>query len=133
MSPIYWDLQTGWKTLQKWVLFERLGRRRYVQVVVLTAALGFAAILAPFFILFVLPDFNSDFLMFPIAAVGIAVAIVMILVYCAASVARLRDMGRSTNWFVLGLLPYINAVFFIVLALVEGQIAKERAAREGKQ
>lgn len=126
------DVESGWKTLQKWVLNERLGRRRYVKVVVLTAVIGFAVILTPFLFLVLLPDFNSDFLMLPIAAVGIAVAILMILIYCAASVARLRDMGRSTNWFVLGLLPYVNAVFFVILALVEGKIARDRAAKERK-
>lgn len=130
MSLLFEDIEQGWKILQKWVLRERLGRRRYVQVVVLTAIVGFAVILTPFLLFLFLPDFNSDFLMLPIAAVGIAVAIVMILIYCAASVARLRDMGRSSNWFVLGLIPYVNAVFFMVLALVEGKIAKESAKKE---
>lgn len=129
-NPLHLDVETGWKTLQKWVLSERLGRRRYVQVVVLTAVIGFAVILTPFLLFLILPDFNSDFLMLPIAAVGIAVSIVMILVYCAASVARLRDMGRSANWFILGLIPYVNAIFFVVLALAEGKLAKERAARQ---
>lgn len=122
------DVIEGWKQLQKWILTERIGRRRYVQVVVLTAAIGFAVIIAPFLIFLVLPDFNSAFLLMPIAAVGIAVAIVMILIYCAASVARLRDMGRSSNWFVAGLIPYLNVVFFIVLALAEGKTA--RAAKK---
>ena len=132
-TPINWDIDAGWKTLQKWVLSERLGRRRYVQVVVLTAVIGFAVILAPFLLFALLPDFNSDFLMLPIAAVGIAVAILMVLIYCAASAARLRDMGRSTNWFVLGLIPYVNTVFFVVLALAEGNLAKDRAARREKE
>jgi uncharacterized membrane protein YhaH (DUF805 family) len=128
MTPlVYTDIETGWKTLQKWVLSERLGRRRYVQIVVLTAIIGFAVILAPFLLFLILPDFNSDFLMLPIAAVGIAVAILMVLIYCAASAARLRDMGRSTNWFVLGLIPYVNALFFMVLALTEGKTAKKKA------
>lgn len=129
-NPLYVDIETGWRTLQRWIVNERLGRRRYVQVVVLTAIIGFAVILTPFLLFLILPDFDSDFLMLPIAAVGIAVAIVMILIYCAASVARLRDMGRSGNWFILGLLPYVNAIFFVVLALAEGKLAKERAARE---
>lgn len=120
------DIREGWKQLQNWILEERLGRRRYVEVVVLTALAGFAVILAPLFLIFILPDFNSDFLEVPIMAVGIAVAIIMILIYCAASVARLRDMGKSTHWFVLGLIPYLNVLFFIVLALTEGKWAKEK-------
>ncbi|MEA2701666.1 MAG: hypothetical protein QOE22_375 [Candidatus Parcubacteria bacterium] len=127
-----WDVVESWNQLQKWILSERLGRRRYVQTVVLTSLLGFALILTPFFIFFALPDFDSDFLTLPIAAVGIAVAILMVLVYCAASVARLRDMGRSTNWFVAGLIPYLNVLFFIVLALTEGKAARDRAARKQK-
>ena len=127
-NPLEWDVETGWKTLQKWVLRERLGRRKYVEVVVLTAIIGFAVILTPFLVFLLLPDFNSDFLMVPIAAVGIAVAILMVLVYCAASVARLRDMGRSPNWFILGLLPYINAIFFVVLALAVGDDAPDHQA-----
>ena len=120
------EITEGWKQLQKWILKERLGRRRYVQVVVLTAVIGFAVILTPFLIFLILPDFNSDFLDLPIAAVGIAVAILMILIYCAASVARLRDMGRSTHWFVAALVPYLNVIFFIVLAMTEGKVARDR-------
>lgn len=120
-----WDIEAGWKTLQKWVLTERLGSRRYVQVVVLTAVIGFAVILTPFLLFLVLPDFNSDFLTLPIAAVGIAVAILMILVYCAASAARLRDMGRSINWLILGLIPYVNVVFFVILAFADSKDAKK--------
>lgn len=116
-----WDIAEGWKQLQSWILTERLGRRKYVHIVVLTAIIGFALILTPFLLFLVLPDFNSNFLMMPIAAVGIAVAIVMILVYCAASSARLRDMGRSTHWFIAGLIPYVNVVFFMILALTEGK------------
>ena len=118
-----WDVQDGWKQLQGWILKERLGRRKYVEVVILTALAGFAVILAPFFLIFILPDFNSDFLEVPIAAVGIAVAIIMILVYCAASVARLRDIGYSSHWFVLGLIPYLNVIFFVLMALAEGKLS----------
>ena len=59
-----------------------------------------------------------------------AVAIIMVLVFIATSMARLRDMGRSVNWFILRLVPYVNAIFFIVLALTEGKLAKERAKKE---
>ncbi|HEY4489452.1 MAG TPA: DUF805 domain-containing protein [Candidatus Paceibacterota bacterium] len=127
-----WDVQEGWKQLQNWILKECLGRRRYVEVVILTALAGFTVIFAPFFIIFLLPDFNSDFLELPIAAVGIAVAIVMILVYCAASVARLRDIGYSSHWFILGLIPYVNVIFFVLLALAEGKVAREKAKKEKK-
>ena len=127
-----WDVQEGWKQLQNWMLKERLGRRRYVEVVILTALAGFTVIFSPFFIIFLLPDFNSDFLELPIAAVGIAVAIVMILVYCAASVARLRDIGYSSHWFILGLIPYVNVIFFVLLALAEGKVAREKAKKEKK-
>jgi|GEM_PF-6662901 len=119
-----WDLEEGWRKLQGWILKERLGRRKYVEIVILTALVGFAVILSPFLLIFLLPDFNSDFLELPIAAVGIAVAIVMILVYCAASVARLRDIGYSSHWFILGLIPYVNVIFFVLLALAEGKKGK---------
>src|SRR5690606_10437153 len=122
-------IQEGWSTLQNWILEERLGRRKYVEVVVLTALTGFAVILAPLLLIFILPDFNSDFLEVPIVAVGIAVAIVMILVYCAASVARLRDMGKSSRWFVLGLIPYISVIFFVVLALAKGKAVQHSSAK----
>lgn len=127
------DIQKGWKQLEKWIRKERIGRRRFVQVNVLSGLIGFTVIFTPFLIIFLLPDFDSDFLMFPIASVGIAVAIVMMLTFIATSMARLRDMGRSSNWFVLGLIPYINAVFFIALALTEGKIAKNRAKREAEK
>ncbi|HEY0011149.1 MAG TPA: DUF805 domain-containing protein [Candidatus Paceibacterota bacterium] len=124
------DLQEGWGHLERWIRTERLGRRRYVEAVVLTLVVGFATILTPFLFILLLPDFNSDFLMVPVASVGIAAAIIMLLVYIAASIARLRDMGRSTNWFVAGLIPYLNVIFFMVLALTEGKRSKERSGRK---
>jgi uncharacterized membrane protein YhaH (DUF805 family) len=127
---IDFDLQKGWNQLERWIRSERIGRRRYMQVVILTLILGFATILTPFLIILLLPDFDSAFLMVPIASVGIATAIVMILTYIAASIARLRDMGRSTNWFMAGLVPYLNVIFFMILALTEGKVARDRAAKE---
>jgi len=130
MDLISLDLQEGWNRLERWVTRDRLGRRRYVEINVLTGVVGFSVILLPFLIILLLPDFNSDFLMLPVASVGIATAIVMILVYIASSIARLRDMGRSPNWFIAGLIPYVNVVFFLALAMVEGKIARSRRKTE---
>jgi uncharacterized membrane protein YhaH (DUF805 family) len=127
------DLQEGWNRLERWMKSDRIGRRHYVETNVFAGVAGFAIILFPFFILLLLPDFNSDFLMVPIASVGIATAIVMILVYIATSIARLRDMGRSTNWFIAGLVPYLNVLFFIVLAMTQGKLAKKRITLSGRK
>ena len=125
------ELQKGWDQLEGWIRSKRLGRRRYVEVNVFQALAGFAAVFAPFLAFLILPDFNSAFLMVPIAAIGIAAAIVMILIYIATSMARLRDIGVSPNWFLVGLVPYVNVIFFVILALTEGATAKKR--REGKE
>lgn len=133
MDFIMMDLEEGWNYLERWITQDRLGRRRYLQINVLAGVIGFALILLPFLFILFLPDFNSDFLMVPVAAVGIAVAIVMILIYIASSIARLRDMGRSTNWFIAGLIPYVNVLFFLFLALTEGKLAKARVRRPKKE
>jgi len=130
MDFIMLDLEEGWNYLERWITKDRLGRRRYLQINVIAGIIGFALILAPFLVLLMLPDFNSDFLMVPVAAVGIAVAIIMILIYIASSIARLRDMDRSTNWFIAGLVPYVNVLFFLALALIEGKLAKSAKAKK---
>ena len=68
-------LQAGWDQLQAWVLTERLRRRQYLEVNVLNGIVGFSVILAPFLLFLILPDFDSGFLMIPVAAIGIAAAI----------------------------------------------------------
>ncbi|HEX8591294.1 MAG TPA: DUF805 domain-containing protein [Candidatus Paceibacterota bacterium] len=124
------DLQEGWDQLQKWMRKDRLGRRRYVEINVLSGVIGFAVILLPLLVVLLLPDFeSSNYLMIPAAAVGIATAIIMLLIYIATSIARLRDMGNSTHWFVAGLIPYINVVFFIILAFREGKASRLRTKK----
>ena len=125
------DIQEGWNQLQDWIRGERLGRRRYVEINVLSGVIGFAIILLPLLLVLLLPDFKSSYyLTIPAAAVGIATAIIMLLIYIATSIARLRDMGNSTHWFVLGLIPYINVIFFIVLAFREGEQSRLRGKKE---
>jgi uncharacterized membrane protein YhaH (DUF805 family) len=126
-------LQEYWDTLEAWIRDERIGRRAYVHVNVINGLIGFAAIFTPFLILLFLPDFQSDFLTIPFSAIGICAAIVMIIVYIGSSIARLRDIGVSPNWFVLGLVPYVNIFFFLAMALKEGKVARNRATRGKKK
>jgi hypothetical protein len=124
------DIQEGWDQLQRWIRKDRLGRRRYVEINVLSGVVGFAVIFLPLVLVLLLPDFeSSNYLMIPAAAVGIATAIIMLLVYIATSIARLRDMGNSTHWFIVGLVPYLNVVFFVALAFKEGKLSRARAKK----
>lgn len=126
-------LQRYWDTLEAWVRNRRIGRKKYVRVNVISGLVGFAVIFVPLLLLVFLPDFHSDFLTIPFTAISICAAIVMILVYIASSIARLRDLGFASNWFILGLVPYVNIAFFLVLALREGKVARSRAGRRPKR
>jgi VIT1/CCC1 family predicted Fe2+/Mn2+ transporter len=109
-----------------WILADRMGRRRYVRTVIKTGVIGFIVAFAPLFVVFLLPDIETEAPAFIATLIAVFAAAGMLIVYTAASIARLRDVRKHPGWVVAGLVPYLNIIFFVWLAFAEGERAKEK-------
>lgn len=107
-------------TLAHWVQAERLGRRKYILVNVISGITGFGVIFVPYLFFLLLPDIDLTILAIPLTILGVVAVIAMLIVFLGTSISRLRDMGVSRYWAIAGLIPYVNILFFMTLALTEG-------------
>ena len=114
------------RQLYSWALTERTGRKRYVLTNVKSGIVGFAIAFTPLFIVFLLPDLETDAPAFVAMLIAVFAAVGMATVYVITSVARLRDMEVHPAWIIAGLIPYANIIFFVWLAFTEGGLAREK-------
>lgn len=111
-------------TLANWVQAERLGRRKYILVNVIFGIIGFGVIFVPYLFFLLLPDIDLTVLTIPLTILSVVAVIAMLIIFLGTSISRLRDMGVSRYWAIAGLIPYVNILFFMTLALTEGRVMR---------
>jgi len=70
---------------------------------------------------------NNEFLDWLTGAVGIAIAIVVWLLFVIAYIRIIQKAGYSGWWILIGLVPIVNVIMFLVFAYSRWPIQRENA------
>lgn len=68
---------------------------------------------------------NNEFLDWLTGAVGIAIAIVVWLIIVIAYIRIIQKAGYSGWWILIGLIPIVNVIMFLVFAYSRWPIQRE--------
>lgn len=68
---------------------------------------------------------NNEFLDWLTGAVGIAIAVVVWLILVVAYIRVIQKAGYSGWWILIGLVPIVNVVMFLVFAYSRWPIQRE--------
>lgn len=68
---------------------------------------------------------NNEFLDWLTGAVGIAIAVVVWLIIVIAYIRIIQKAGYSGWWILIGLIPIVNVIMFLVFAYSRWPIQRE--------